>query len=820
MIVCTETQDPAPPAGIPPTTITLTPHLSSIPENQSGETTRILCGYVALDVSTRGTAGEVSFALRGDHSDDLTGELNSTSTAIQIFYTGAALDYETTSSLTPLLDITTAATDTAAGGEAVLLLTIPVRDLPDYTPPVLNPDWSMAGWTKQPDGSYSHAPIEIGDAHAITISADNLWRISPQAPRYNNPEYIGTSETLSFLSATRSNNIFNLQGVAVGHAVFHLSLNDGTTTTAPEVFKVPIVSTPRTASSGGWYLREGKAGSYSYSRRDGVGIDVDENEAEEKKATVIFYTQELNSRTPVLTQQVQSPATSANVRLEPATPPLPLITIDGGTHSVRAYDIYASGVGLDYETLAPPGHPRDVELTFTETASVPEGTSHAAWSADLGIALRIHNITEPPVRTSQTAPNALTLRVQGSSYRQPLGGFWRPVERGRTLTFQIRIRNETREGEKDAVPHFTAANTGETLNTYNTWATLSGAYADLQPVSAGSGDYAEYRSYDGLNHSEDDDILRQNVTFDARALAAVNLVWGSGVTLPLTYSRAENVAVPALLASNLKATASTTDQSATLGEVSLTLGNTGTGGLPSTTLDSGGAFRLRDAASGEEGAKDLYLVRSLDFETHTQILAYLTATIPQTHSAQGTSLNATITLNVTDVNERPSFLRSPPPIDLSIPADLTSVHVDVDYLAAGIIADPEGDQFWIVDNFVVVGYSEEDYPVLITAGGNSTTLRFSTRDYSSNPAFRPTSDHVFNPQIIIQQPQGFPRGNGNQLVRLHYFNPRPLVAQVLPAGAHLPIVAVGETLAAGASYSSSYGSRYTCLLYTSPSPRD
>ena len=401
------------------------------------------------------------------------------------------------------------------------------------------------------------------------------------------------------------------------------------------------------------------------------------------------------------------------------------------------------------------------------------------------------------------------MRVAGSSYRQPLAGFWRPVERGRTLTFQIRIRNETREGTKDAVPHFTAANTGETLNTYNTWTTLSGACADLQPVSEGTGDYAEYRSYDGLNHSVDADILSQVVNVDAAPLAAVNLSWDSGVVLPLTYSRAESVSVPTLLASNLKATASTTDQAATLGEVSLSLHDTETGGLPNTTLDSGAAFQLRDAASGEEGAKDLYLVRSLDYETYTQLLAYLRATVPQTHSAQGTSLNATITLNVTDVNERPSFLRSPPPIDLSIPADLTSVHVDVDYLAENIIADPEGDQFWLTDNFVVVGYSESDYPVLITQGGNSTTLRFATRDYSSSPAFRPTRDFNFNPQIIIQQPQGFPRGNGNQLVRLHYFNPRPLVAQVLPAGVHLPIVAVGETLAAGASYSSSYGSRYT-----------
>ena len=100
--------------GPAPTTITLTPHLRSITENQSGETIRIPCGYVGIDVETTGTAGEVSAVLRGDHADDLTGELNSTSTSLQIYYTGEALDYETTSSLTPLLDVSTEATDTAA----------------------------------------------------------------------------------------------------------------------------------------------------------------------------------------------------------------------------------------------------------------------------------------------------------------------------------------------------------------------------------------------------------------------------------------------------------------------------------------------------------------------------------------------------------------------------------------------------------------------------------------------------------------------------------------------------------------------------------
>ena len=442
---------------------------------------------------------------------------------------------------------------------ATLNIAVDAADNPNNNEVQRNTAWMPAGGLVR--------TIQLGPTHGFTLEhVDNAWLVPSGAEVHWSASLTSGGRTiLNFTEQSDSAaQLVHVWGLSAGEADLTLGgtvlYEDATSEALPVIeVEVTVLAEAPTASSFAFYRRTGSAGSYVYTQISSLTGNIDEGAS----AANLFADNPIYFTCTEITNRLLQGSVSHD--------PDDVWTLDY-THiaqiltppqTARRLDLTADGAALDHETITR----YTAHLLITSPATTISGTTYDSIHADLPIVLTIGDVDEGPVFDSDYNPAGVIAFVHGLASPFALTNRWHDPE-GRTLSYQIRSTN-------DAIVSFTLINGNEALPQYN---------------SAGTANL-EGRAFDGTIWSPWETL--ENYDIRAQALAAVSFVWaappaavaGNAVVKQLW----EDDAVGTDIITGLYATASTDDQTATVGSITYGLESFGDGIIPPASAELAGA---------------------------------------------------------------------------------------------------------------------------------------------------------------------------------------------------------------------------------------
>ena len=430
-----------------------------------------------------------------------------------------------------------------------------------YMAPVRNSGWSPgAGWTANGDGSWS-AVIRTGEANAVSVditcdaSTSGPWRIQHgRTAAYRNRTIPSPP---AHYSITRTDGTFSIRGLSAGSETLYLYMSDGRTEEHLVLHCQIAADTSTAVSTAIWYT-DGPGLSYVPIDAKGLTISFDEGSPDEVSRNVYIAYTEINDRTD---GTLDVPA-QAGLSIVDAGVRRRRITIDGTPTWVDAYTIEIDPSGYDYETQ----RSYDLVATMDVPAATVGSVVYAAIHKPLDIHLRVRNVAEPPRRTAQTAPPPFELHRGGAGVNLSLRGYWVSQDDPDrdNLAYRLAASVIGATGGQSTAPadYLTAALIAGTLQS------TAGAGAQLftAPRRVELDVYCREAST-GVEQPVPLTVYCDAV--HARPLEDSPLTWDASTAgTRLEFSVPEGVAVPRLLRTDIRATSTVADQSATAGEIS------------------------------------------------------------------------------------------------------------------------------------------------------------------------------------------------------------------------------------------------------------
>ena len=430
-----------------------------------------------------------------------------------------------------------------------------------YMAPVRNSGWSPgSAWTANGDGSWS-AVIRTGEANAVSVditcdaSTSGPWRIQHGRTAVYRNRTIPSPP--AHYSITRTDGTFAIRGLSAGSETLYLYMSDGRTEEHLVLHCQIAADTSTAVSTAIWYT-DGPGLSYAPIDAKGLTISFDEGSPDEVSRNVYIAYTEIDDRTD---GTLDVPA-QAGLSIVDAGVRRRRITIDGTPTWVDAYTIEIDPSGYDYETQ----RSYDLVATMDVPAATVGSVVYAAVHKPLDIHLRVRNVAEPPRRTAQTAPPPFELHRGGAGVNLSLGGYWVSQDDPDrdNLAYRLAASVIGATGGQSTAPadYLTAALIAGTLQA------SAGAGAQLfsAPRRVKLDVYCREAST-GVEQPVPLTVYCDAV--HARPLEDSPLTWDASTAgTRLEFSVPEGVAVPRLLRTDIRATSTVADQSATAGEIS------------------------------------------------------------------------------------------------------------------------------------------------------------------------------------------------------------------------------------------------------------
>ena len=462
-----------------------------------------------------------------------------------------------TSSATSGYFLNIGVTNTAAGvTSAIAGLTLTINITSAYEPPTINADWSPgANWTKAADGSWS-GTVARGAPQTINITSDTSTTGPYTIQSGLTASYRNTSLPTppTAYSVARSDGSFTITASATqtGSGTLYLYMSDGTTEERL-VFHIQVSATATaSATSAVWYQDDNA--TYAPITDRGVTLNFPEGSSSSVSFNIYAHYTQIQNRTNATLAE----PTLAGFDIVAQTLQRRTLTINSQSVIVDAWTIEIDPTMFDFETQS--------VYDLTAVLNVPEYTSgattYAAAHKPLDIHLRVSDVNEPPARTAIATPNDFALRKQGAVVQFSLNGFWADPE-GRSLSYRLTQSVVGATGGQSTNPgdYLSASIIGTDFQ-------ASAGQTSLE-TPAGVTILFSVEAYDGTQYSAP--MTFSCTSIHGRALEDSPLAWSSGLPERLEWQVAENIPVPHILRSDIYATSTVTDQTATAGDITYTL---------------------------------------------------------------------------------------------------------------------------------------------------------------------------------------------------------------------------------------------------------